>query len=79
MYLPRSHIENTSQQHAKHTTIAYTAKQSMFTKTVWKDGNKVEPLPRQALKQSRDHTTLTCFLKQAKYSIKTITNQSLMN
>ena len=38
----------------------------------------MEPLPRQALKQSRDHTTLTCFLKQAKYSIKTITKQSLM-
>jgi hypothetical protein len=46
--------------------------------TVLKDRNKVEPLPRQKLTQANDHTTVTRFLKQAEYTIKTISNQSLL-
>ncbi|KAK2375999.1 hypothetical protein QL285_076842 [Trifolium repens] len=68
MYLPRSHIENTSQKHAKHTTNCNTAKsKACLTKPFEKTEIKWSPyLGKLPFIKTRPNNT-TRFLKQAAY------------
>ncbi|KAK2421343.1 hypothetical protein QL285_031984 [Trifolium repens] len=65
MYLPQSHIENTSQKHAKHTTNCNTAKsKACLTKLFEKTEIKWSPYLGKLPSTKRSHNT-TCSLKQA--------------
>ncbi|KAK2366470.1 hypothetical protein QL285_079852 [Trifolium repens] len=58
MYLPRSHIENTSQKHAKHTTNCNTAKsKACLTKPFEKTEIKWSPYLVKHSTITRSHNT----------------------
>ena len=80
MYLPRSHIENTSQKHAKHTTNCNTAKsKACLTKPFEKTEITWSPyLGKLPFTTTRPNNT-TRFLKQAAYHQYIVSQPIVLN